>query len=88
MGCYLLTESKIIDIIKSMETQYIDVAGLFRLAKEADDRFHAALVGQYGKRAGDMRYHTKKQPPHIQTLGREFQEATDTWRKAVEEARA
>lgn len=51
----------------------------YEAMKAADDKFHAALVAAYGKRAGDMRYHTKKQKPEIQALGAAFRAASAAW---------
>lgn len=42
---------------------------LYKAAQKADDRFQAALVKEYGSRAGDMRYRNEKQTPAIRKLG-------------------
>jgi hypothetical protein len=42
---------------------------LYKAAQKADDRFQAALVKEYGSRAGDMRYRNDKQTPAIRKLG-------------------
>ena len=54
---------------------------LHEAAERADDRFQAALEKEYGSRAGDMRYRTAKQTPHIRSLGKAYQEAIEKWRQ-------
>jgi hypothetical protein len=56
-------------------------AAIYNAAVKADDRFQAALEKEYGKRAGDMRYHTSKQTPEIRRLGQEYQRLNDERRK-------
>lgn len=53
----------------------------------AEQRFQGLLEAEYGPDAGDMRYRTDEQPPHIQSAGREFVEACDEWRTIIREER-
>ena len=60
---------------------------LYQKALDADEAYQKALVKEYGKRAGDMRYQPIKQPAHVRELGKKFEEASDKWREAMEEHR-
>ncbi len=55
-------------------TKYLQQT-LFDAAKKADDEFQAALVAQYGKRAGDMRYRTMDLEGDAARLGKVYREA-------------
>jgi hypothetical protein len=52
---------------------------LYDKAKAADDAFQAALVKQYGGRAGDMRYQSAKHPAHIKALAKAKKKADERW---------
>ena len=60
---------------------------LYQKALDADEAYQKALVKEYGKRAGDMRYQPIKQPAHVRELGKKFEEASDKWHEAMEEHR-
>lgn len=52
---------------------------LYNAAMQADEAFQKALVKEYGKRAGDMRYRSSQHPPHIKHLAQIKQAADERW---------
>lgn len=56
---------------------------LFDAAKKADDEFQHALESEYGKRAGDMRYQSRKHPAHIKALAEKKHKADGLWLKEM-----
>ncbi len=42
---------------------------LYIASKDADNAFNVALVKEYGKRSGDMRYRPDLHTPEIKTIG-------------------
>lgn len=63
----------------------------FEAFKQADERFQAELIKLYGKRAGDMRYHSDKWPDGAQPLNMAyivFRAAAGVWYAACDARRA
>jgi hypothetical protein len=61
----------------------LKVHELYYAALEADKAFSEALVKQFGKANGDIRYQTDKQPAHIKALGIAYQAAIDDYLNEV-----